>query len=75
MKYLICYCISYVYSISLLQNVRKRCVVRKIKIRGMLNPMMVDTADIHRADGVLRRKEEGGIDCHLFNVHLKNNYQ
>ena len=71
MKYLICYCISaYHYC----KTVRKRCVVRKMKIRGMLKPMIVDSADIHRAEGVLRR-EKGGIDCHLFNVHLKNNYQ
>ena len=41
----------------------------------MVKPMMVDTDDIHRAEGVLRREEGWGIDCHLFNVHLKNNYQ
>ena len=40
----------------------------------MLKLMIVYTADIHRTEGA-RRRGEGGIDGHLFNVHLKNNYQ
>ena len=41
----------------------------------MAKSMMVDTDDIHHTEGALRRGEGRGTDGHLFNVHLKNNYQ
>ena len=37
--------------------------------------IMADTADVDRAEAARRRGEEGGTDCHIFNIHLKNNNQ